>query len=281
MEISAEKVKELRERSGAGMMDCKRALKEARGDLSGALDYLRKEGVVKAAKKAGRATSDGLVAKCVSPDGRTVSLVEVNCETDFVARTDAFQEFAQTVAEIAVKRSPADAPVLLKEKMASGTVSSALQALIAKLGENMTVPRLVVMKAGAGERIGHYLHSGSKIGVLVKVRGGRVDEGTCRDIAMHVAAMHPAYLRRDAVPVEAIEREKTILSGTPELAKKPPELVEKIVCGKLARYYSEVCLMEQPFIKDVAGKKTVASYLKEKDPSAEVLEMVRFQVGQA
>ncbi|MBI2083890.1 MAG: elongation factor Ts [Deltaproteobacteria bacterium] len=281
MEISAEKVKELRERSGAGIMDCKKALHETGGDLQEAIDYLRKQGIVKASKKTGRSAEEGLVGLSVSPDGSEASLVEVNCETDFVARTDQFQHFVKEVSNVVLKNGPADLNLLLSEKMNQESVEEDLKALIARLGENMVIRRFVKISAHLKdqERVGAYLHAGSKIGSLVRVRGDKVTEEVCRNISMHVAAMHPAYIHREMVPLSVIDKEREIINSSPELTGKPPAVLEKIVNGKLSRYYSDVCLIEQPYVKDTSGKKTVGQYLKEIDPKAEVLEMVRFQVG--
>lgn len=274
-DIPAEKVRELREKSGAGFMDCKRALTATHGDLSQAIEFLRKEGVVKAAKKAGRVTLEGLVGVCTSPDRRLASLVEVNCETDFVARTDPFQEFVSFVAEKVVQNRSSDLSSALE-----GGLQESLSQLIARVGENMAVRRFRLVQAGAGEKIGFYLHAGAKIGVLVKLKGDKVDESLARDVAMHVAAMSPHYLSRGQVPPEILEKEKEILKSAPELAGKPPAIQEKILDGRFNRFYSEVCLLEQPFIKDPTGKKTVGEFLSERAPGASILEMARYQVGE-
>lgn len=269
MEISAEKVRELREKSGAGIMDCKRALQSTAGDLSEAINFLRKEGLMKATKKAGRIASEGLIGCAVSSDSRSASLVEVNCETDFVARTDPFQEFLSKVSRLA-----------LEEKFVAASVDEELKLLIAKLGENMEIRRSVRIQAGSEEKVGVYLHAGSKIGAAIRIRGEKVDSNLCREIAMHLAAMNPVYLDRKSVAPAVVEKEKEILSQLPEIQEKPAPLRDKIVEGKLSRYFSETCLVEQPFIKDPTGKKTVGAYLKEKDPTAVIVEMVRFQVGE-
>lgn len=277
-DISADKVKELREKSGAGIMDCKRALSAASGDLEKAIDFLRKEGVLKAAKKAGRATLEGLVGIALSPDRRYVSLVEVNCETDFVARTDQFQEFVSSIAELIVQQRPKDSNDLQSRKLGGVTVEETLSQLVARIGENMAVRRFRVIGCDPGDQIGSYIHAGSKIGALVRLKGG--NEALAREIAMHVAAMTPHYVDRKAVPAAVIEREKEIARAAPEMAGKPENLLDRIIEGKVNRYLGEVCLTEQPFIKDPTGKKTVGGYLKEKAPGVEIVEMVRFQVGE-
>ncbi len=279
-DISAEKVRELREKSGAGMMDCKRALSSTGGDLSEALDLLRKEGVVKAAKKAGRVTLEGLIGLAISPDRQVAALVEVNCETDFVARTDQFQQFLSSVSELVIKDKPAALEALLSLKLGSTTLQETLATLISKIGENMAIRRFHRIQAGVGEAIGIYIHAGAKIGVLIRLKGNGVDESLARDVAMHVAAMMPRYISRKDVPAAALEREREIARATPDMAGKPANLIDRILDGKLNRYYSEVCLVEQPFIKDPTGKKSVGDYIKEKASGADVLDMVRFQVGE-
>ncbi len=277
---SAEKVKELREKSGAGFMDCKRALGATGGDLAKAIDFLRKEGLVKAAKKAGRSTLEGLVALSVSPDRRSASLVEINCETDFVARTDQFQEFVSTVAEQIVQKKPKDANDLLGQKFKEATLREDLTQLIARIGENMEIRRFRLLQAEAGEVIGSYVHAGAKIGVLVRLKGEKLTEAEARDVAMHEAAMSPHFVDRKKIPPAVIDREKEIARAAPDMAGKPDHLMDKILEGKFNRYCSEVCLMEQPFIKDPTGKKSVGDYLREKSPQAESVEMIRFQVGE-
>jgi elongation factor Ts len=280
-DISAEKVKELREKSGAGMMECKRALSSTGGDISKAIDLLRKEGVVKAAKKAGRATLEGLIAMAISPDKKSASLVEVNCETDFVARTDQFLEFISAVAEEVIRSQPKSLDALLKQPFGKSTLQESLAELISKVGENMSIRRFILVEASAGEAVGSYQHAGSKIGVLVKLKGAKATEALARDVAMHVAAMSPHYIHRKQVPATTIEREKEIAKAAPDLAGKPAHLLDKILEGKLNRYYSDACLVEQPFVRDPSGKKAVGDFLREAAPDTEVLEMVRYQVGEA
>ena len=279
-EISAEKVKELREKSGAGMMDCKKALAAVGGDLEKAFDHLRKEGTVKAAKKAGRATSEGLVGVVVSSDKRAAAVVELNCETDFVARTDQFLGFLNALGELIVKDKPQTLDALLGQKLGGVTVQETLSQMISKIGENMAIRRFRLVEAGAKEAVGAYIHAGSKIVSIIKLQGDGVDEPTARDIAMHVAAMSPRYIDRGQVPTAVLDREKEVLKASPDLVGKPENILEKILLGKLNRFYSEACLAEQPFIKDVTGKKTVGDCLKEKSAGAKIVEMVRFQVGE-
>lgn len=279
--ITTDKVKELRDKSGAGMMDCKRALAAAAGDLDRAIDFLRKEGVVKASKKAGRPTLEGLVAIASSPDRRWFSVVELNCETDFVARTDPFQSFLATVAEQVVRDRPKDLDALLAQNISDTTLQEGLSQLIARLGENMSIRRFRLVGCGPGESAASYLHAGSKIGVLVKLKGfSGESESLAREIAMHVAAMAPRYVDRSQVPAEVVLREKEIAQSAPEILGKPEHLLDRILEGKLNRYYSDACLLEQPFVKDPTGKKTVAEFLREQGKGATVVEVVRFQVGE-
>ncbi len=279
-EITAELVKELREKTGAGMMDCKKALTACEGDLEKAIDQLRKEGTVKAAKKAGRATSEGLVGLALSADKKSASLVELNCETDFVANTDQFKAYLNTLAEKAVEAKPADLNALLALKAGEGTIQDSLNALIAKVGENMSIRRAKVVTAGAGEQLSAYIHAGSKIGVVIRVKSAGLDADTIRDVAMHVAAMNPRFVERANVPADVVAREKDIAKASPDLAGKPANIIDKILEGKVNRFFIENCLVEQIFIKDTTGKQSVGAFLKQKDPQAQIVEVVRFQVGE-
>ncbi len=276
--ITADRVKELRESSGAGIMDCKRALAATGGDLQKSIEFLRKEGVLKAAKKVGRATLEGLIGIGISKG--TAALVEVNCETDFVARTDNFQNFLAALAETILRDKPKGLHQLQTLKLGHQSVAEALAQLIARVGENMSVRRFGLLEAGPGEVIGSYLHAGAKIGAIVRIRGEGVNEALARDIAMHVAAMTPHYIDRKQVPEAILIREKEILRATPEINAKPENLRDKIIDGKLNRYYAENCLLEQPFVKDPSGKKNVGSFLRDQAPKAEVVQIARFQVGE-
>ena len=279
-DISAESVRQLREKSGAGIMECKRALAATGGDLGQAIDYLRKEGVVKAAKKAGRATAEGLIGVALSPDHQAASVVEINCETDFVARTDQFQEFLAAVGEKIVSARPTDLQTLLQQSFGTSTLQGTLTELIARVGENMSVPRFFLIQAQSGEVIGTYLHAGSKIGVVVKLSGQGADAFLARDIAMHAAAMSPTYVDRSQVPSSVIEREQEIARSSPDIVGKPPQIVEKILQGKMERFFAENCLVEQPFVKDPVSKKSVKQFLQSKGPQIQVTQVVRLQVGE-
>ena len=279
-EITAELVKELREKTGAGMMDCKRALSACDGDLEKAIDQLRKEGTVKAAKKAGRATSEGLVGLAVSTDKKTASLVELNCETDFVANTDQFKAYLNTLAEKVAEAKPANLEALLATKVGEGTVQDSLTGLIAKVGENMSIRRFKVVSAGEGEQLSAYVHAGAKIGVVIRVKSATLDADSIRDVAMHTAAMNPRFVERGQVPQDIVAREKEIAKASPDLANKPANIIDKILEGKVNRFYIENCLVEQIFIKDTTGKQSVGAFLKSKDAQAQIAEAVRFQVGE-
>jgi elongation factor Ts len=268
MSISAETVKQLRERTGAGMMECKKALVETQGDLDAAAELMRKSGLAKADKKAARVAAEGTVV--AERDGNGAVLIEVNCETDFVARSDEFQEFARSLAKAALAGSPADVDALLS--VASGSVSfeERRRALIAKIGENISVRRFTrVTSPGA---LGAYVH-GSRIGSLVALEGG--DEALARDLAMHVAALNPAYIDASGVPAAVLDKEREILTEQTKGEKKPPEIIAKMVEGRLRKYLAEITLVGQPFVRD--DNTTVEKLLKQ--AGAKVVQFVRFEVG--
>ncbi|MBI1908738.1 MAG: elongation factor Ts [Deltaproteobacteria bacterium] len=281
-------IRELRERTGAGLMDCKKALGESAGDIDKAIDFLRREGILKAAKKATRITKEGLVMEAHSPDGAVAALVEVNCETDFVARTDDFKNFCFVLAEQAFKGQPATLEALKEEKLGSGEpgskkIADLLTELVARLGENISIRRYQLFRANGGkEKVGVYVHPGNKIGVMVRMAGEPSKmAGILKDISMHVAAMHPLYLSGEQVPAAVAEQERGRLKESPELVSKPEAIAEKIVAGKYARFLSEICLLDQVFIRDMTGKGTVRETLKKVDPSLKILEFVRYQVGES
>jgi elongation factor Ts len=255
-EITAAMVKELREATGLGMMECKKALIEAAGDLKKAEEILRIKSGAKATKLAGRVASEGVVAAHVAGDGSRGALVEVNCETDFVAKDAAFGQFARTVAQVAADKQINEPERLSQEQLASGeSVDAALQALTAKLGEKMTLRRVVAVKAQG--RLASYLH-GTRIGVLVDYSGG--DDALGKDLAMHVAASKPVALSREQVPAELVERERTIARARAVESGRPENLLDKIVDGAVNKYLGEVTLLGQPFVKD--DKQTVEKLLK-------------------
>lgn len=270
MSITASMVKELRERTGAGMMECKKALVEANGDLDAAAEALRTSGQAKADKKASRVAADGRVV--IKKDGNKAVIVEVNSETDFVAKDENFSAFAEGVAAVALATGISDAEALAATDSGDGrSIEQARTDLIQKVGENISVRRAEIVSA-AGP-IGHYTH-GARIGAIVALDGG--DEDLARDIAMHVAAINPTCIDESGVPAEMLEREKRIFSEQAAESGKPPEIVEKMVTGRIAKFLKEVTLVGQPFVKD--PDTTVGKLLKGADAS--VAAFVRFEVGE-
>jgi len=274
MAITASMVKELRERTGAGMMECKGALTETDGDMEAAVQLLRTKGAAKADKKAGRIAAEGVVSIHITDDARTGVVVEVNSETDFVAKGDEFQAFAGAVARLVADSAPADIDALNAATLPSGeTVDEARRNLIAKLGENINVRRFERLQAQGDATISSYQH-GLKIGVLVAVAGGREDLG--KDLAMHVAASRPVCVSTDQVPVAEIEREKEIFSAQAAESGKPAEIIEKMVSGRINKFLNEVALEGQPFVKDPG--MTVGKLLKAEN--ATVQGFTRIEVGE-
>jgi len=268
MNITADAVKQLRERTGAGMMECKRALVETQGDLDAAAELMRKTGLAKADKKAARVAAEGTIA--IARTGRKGVMIEVNCETDFVARGDEFLGFARDVAQAALAAAPATLEALLAAPHGSGTLDEARRALIAKIGENISIRRFVALTGPAA--LGTYLHGG-RIGALVTLKAG--DEALARDLAMHVAALNPAYLDAAAVPGAVLDKERQILAEQTKEEKKPPEIIAKMVEGRLRKYLGEITLLGQPFVKD--PDTTVEKLLK--GAGGSVAEFVRYEVG--
>lgn len=281
VEISASMVKELREKSGAAMMDCKKALVESEGDFEKAFEWLRQKGVAVANKKSSRTTSEGLVAGLVSPDGKTGALIEINCETDFVARNEQFTALAKELAELTLKHKPKDAEELLTKPAANGTVKELLTEAIARTGENIVISRLAVydLKSANGA-MGLYVHAlGGKMGSLIELSGSKevpADklQAVAREVAMHVVSAKPQYINRSDVPASIIENEKRIESGKADLADKKPEMRDKIVTGRVDKIIAERTLMEQPFVKD--PQQTVAKYLSSKAAEVGELKPVRY-----
>ena len=273
MAITAALVKELRERTQAGMMECKKALVETNGDIDAAIEYMRKAGLAKADKKSGRTAAEGTIVSRTSDDGKAAILVEVNCETDFVTKGDDFQNFANEVGDLAIKNLPDDLDSLLNLKMASGdTVAEATKALIAKIGENINVRRYVKAETDSGV-IGTYLH-GSRIGVVATLNGGDAD--LAKDIAMHVAASKPACVSADDVAADVIEKEKEIYTAQAAESGKPADIIEKMVMGRVNKFLKEITLLGQPFVKD--PDMTVEKLLKNADAMVEAFH--RLEVGE-
>ena len=270
MSISASMVKELRERTGAGMMECKKALVETGGDMEAAAELLRKSGQAKADKKAGRVAADGKIV--IKADGGKAVVVEVNSETDFVAKDENFISFADAVADVAMASGTTDVEALANETLADGrSVEQARTDLISKVGENISVRRIANVTAEGP--LAHYTH-GAKIGAVVALEGG--DEDLARDIAMHVAAINPTCIDESGVPAETLERERRIFAEQAAESGKPPEIVEKMVSGRVAKFLKEITLVGQPFVKD--DKVSVGKLLDK--AGAKVTAFVRFEVGE-
>lgn len=279
--ISAAEVKSLRDRTGAGMMECKKALVESQGNFESAIEWLRKQGFAKAARKAERSANDGGIAVSCSADGNTVALVEIHCETDFVAKTDEFKVFARSIATWVCAHPVTEVAKILTQALDGQTVQDRQTALTAKIGENIGLSRVIRKTAGPGQRLAHYVHAGDKLATLVLFDDPdrALSEEAARDIAMHVAAMHPGYLSREQVPAAVIAKEKEILKAQMAETKKPAELLDKIVDGRLNKFFSEHCLVEQIFVKDPQGKRTVQQVLQGVGKNIRLRDMVRLQVG--
>ena len=265
--ISASLVKELRERTGLGMMECKKALVEADGDIEAAIDNMRKASGLKAAKKAGRTAAEGIIVTRTSDDNSEALLLEVNSETDFVARDDNFLAFANKVADQAFASKQTDIATL----MADG-LEAEREALVQKIGENISVRRAVLI-GGEGKTVATYVHGG-RIGVAVELKGGNEELG--RDVAMHIAAINPQYVSPEQVPQEMLDREKEVVSAQAENSGKPAEIIEKMVTGRLKKFVAEISLVEQPFVKDPDTK--VGTLVK--NAGAELVGFTRLEVGE-
>ncbi|HEY1328205.1 MAG TPA: translation elongation factor Ts [Casimicrobiaceae bacterium] len=272
-DISASRVMELRQRTGLGMMECKKALTEAQGDMAKAEELLRIKSGAKASKAADRVAAEGVVGLYVAPGAGLAAMVEVNCETDFVAKNDDFKAFAQDVARIAAEQAPADVAALGAAKLPGGdTVEQRRVALVQKIGENLAVRRFVRREAKG--RIASYVH-GTRIGVLVDYTGG--DEALGKDLAMHIAASKPLAVTRSEVPADVVAQERAIAAARAAESGKPANIVEKMVEGAVSKYLAEVTLVAQPFVKG-DGKQTVEQLLKEK--GASVNGFVLYVVGE-
>jgi elongation factor Ts len=274
--ISAQVVKELREKTGAGMMDCKKALTESNGDLEKAVDILREKGLAAAAKKSGRVAAEGVVAAYVSEDKKSAGLVEFNCETDFVSANEAFSGLASEIAELVAKNDVTSVEDIKALKLNDGTVQDAINALIAKLGENMSLRRFEKINAEDG-LVAAYIHMGGKIGVLVQVKSENTSDevsNVARDVAMHVAALNPQFLDKTSVDADTIEREKEIYRVQALNEGKPANIVEKMVLGRVNKFLKEVCLVEQQFVKN--PDLTIAGFLKEESKKHGDIQLVKF-----
>ncbi len=273
--VTASQVKDLREKTGAGMMDCKKVLTETDGDMEKAIELLRERGIAKAAKKSGRVAAEGLVEAYISEDGKIGAIVEVNAETDFVAKNDEFKSFVVSVAKQVVEKDPKDVEDLLAQESideAGKTVKDVLTDKIAKIGENMNIRRFVRFESDG--LIEKYIHGDGKIAVLVNMKGG--DNEVAKDVCMQIAAARPEYLNEASVPEDRLNKEKEILKVQTMNEGKPEAIAEKIVQGRIRKFFEEVCLVDQVFVKD--ANKKVSDILKEHN--AEVTEFARFEKGE-
>ena len=274
MAITAAQVKELRERTGCGMMECKKALVDADGDMDTAAEDLRKSGLAKADKKAGRVAAEGLIVVEVSGDGKSAVVLEVNSETDFVAKKEEFQEFARAVAARILSDTPADIDALMALPLNNGgtSIEEARRGLIATIGENIGVRRFSLRQASSGN-LASYLH-GARIGVLVEIEGG--DSDLARDVAMHIAASKPVCIDESGVPQEMLDKEKEIFSAQAAASGKPADIIEKMVSGRIRKFLGEITLLGQPFVKD--PDQTVGKLLKA--AGAKVIAFDRLELGE-
>ena len=273
--VTASLVKELREKTGAGMMDCKKVLTETDGDMEKAIELLRERGIAKAAKKSGRVAAEGLVESYISEDGKVGAVVEVNSETDFVAKNEEFKTFVMNVAKQVVEKNPKDVEDLLNQPAIfeeGKTVNEALIGKIATIGENLSIRRFARFESkGLLEK---YIHGDGKIAVLINMTKG--DKETAKDLCMQIAAARPEFVRREEVPQERVDKEMEILKAQAMNEGKPEQIAEKIVQGRVGKFYEEICLIDQVFVKDSSMK--VSDLLKQKD--ADVAEFTRFEKGE-
>ncbi|KKK35304.1 elongation factor Ts [Salinicoccus sediminis] len=273
MAISAKLVKELREKTGAGMMDCKKALQETDGDLDKAADYLREKGIAKAAKKADRIAAEGLVG--VKSQGNSAAIVEINSETDFVARNESFQNLVNDVANHILETKPADLEALNASEMNGKKVEEVITEAVSKIGEKLTLRRFAVAEKTDNDSFGEYLHMGGRIGVLTIVEGS-TDEQAAKDVAMHAAALNPKYVSKDDVSQEELAHEREVLKQQALNEGKPENIVDKMVEGRMRKYLEEICIVDQPFVKD--SDQTVEQFLKSKGGTLK--DFIRFEVGE-
>lgn len=276
MAITAKQVKELREKTGAGMMDCKKALTETDGDMEKAIDWLRENGIAKSAKKASRVAADGLTR--VATEGNTGVIFEVNSETDFVSKNDQFLELLNTIQGVLLENKPATVEEALEIVTPQGTVNDLIVSATATIGEKITLRRLAIVEKTDDQQFGSYMHNKGAISALVVLTGA--SEEVAKSIAMQVASMRPNYISQADVPAEELEREtevqKKIMAEDPKLAGKPEKMIAGILKGKVSKHFQDECLLDQEFFLD--SKKKVAQYLKEN--GASVVEFIRFQVGE-
>jgi len=274
MAITAQMVKELREKTGAGMMDCKKALQETEGDMEKAIDFLREKGIAKAAKKGDRIAAEGLTS--VKVDGNEAVILEVNSETDFVAKNEGFQTLVKEIAEHLLSLKPASVEEAAGQTMANGaTLESHINSAIAKIGEKLSLRRFEIKTKTDSDAFGAYLHMGGRIGVLT-VLEGTTDEDAAKDVAMHIAALNPKYVSRDEVSQDEVERERQVLTQQALNEGKPENIVAKMVEGRLGKYFEDVCVNDQAFVKNPDQK--VGKFVESK--GGKIREFVRYEVGE-
>ena len=269
MEITASLVKELRERTGAGMMDCKKALNDANGDIEVAIEVMRKSGAAKAAKKAGRIAAEGIIS--IKQNEGEIVILEVNCETDFVAKDENFLSFVDEILEVITKQDVTDVDDLLHKSIKDQTIEEKIQQLTAKIGEKLSIRRFE--KSKINKKVGTYLH-GKRIGVIVEIEGG--DDNLAKDIAMHIAASKPLYVDSKEVSSSVLDKEKEIYIAQAQESGKPDDIIEKMVEGRLKKFVKEITLLGQPFVKD--SEQSVEKILK--SANAKVLSFIRYEVGE-
>ena len=276
--FTAKDVMALREMSGAGMMDCKKALTACEGDMDKAMDYLREKSLAASAKKAARIAAEGIVSSYVTDDHKVGAIVEVNCETDFVAKTDDFKALVNSVAKLVVEKNPADVDELMALDCGDGTVAEMVNRAVAKIGEKITIRRFARME---GQLVDTYIHLGGKIGVIVAAKTADAEKArpAVHDVAMHIAAAKPGVLHRDEVDPADLDKEREILRAQAlnDPKPKPANIIEKMVEGRIAKYYKEVCLLEQPFVKN--PDQSIEQMLKEHG-DVELAAFVRFEMGE-
>ena len=272
MEVTAKMVKDLREASGAGMMDCKKALAETDGNMEEAMNYLREKGIAKSIKKESRIAAEGLAN--VYEDGNTAVIIEVNSETDFVSKNEEFKTMIDTIGAALLKEKPSTIEEAKEVKTSEGTINELIIAKIAKIGEKLSLRRFEIVEKNDNENFGSYIHMGGKIAVLIKIEGGNVD--VAKDVAMQAAAMKPLYVFPEDVPADVLDNERTILKEQAINEGKPEAIAEKMVEGRVKKYYKENCLNEQEFVKD--NNMTIKDYLNKND--AKLVSMVRYEVGE-
>ena len=270
--ISASLVKELREKTGAGMLDCKKALEANNGDISASIDWLREKGISKAEKKAGRIAAEGIASILI--DGNKAAIVEVNSETDFVAKNEEFTSMVDAILKAIIKSDAKTVEEALELSCEEGTINDLIIAKTAKIGEKLSLRRFEVVTKSDNESFGEYIHMGGKIAVLITVDGASSE--VAKDCAMHAAAMRPKYLNKDSVPTEEVEKEREILKEQAINEGKPEQIAAKMVEGRIRKFYEEICLEEQAFVKD--SDKKVREYVKAN--GGVITSMVRFEVGE-